>query len=382
MQALTGTKIMDLSMNLPGPYMTWLLAALGAEILKIENPQAGDPTRAIESDPIHPFPLFGLVNSNKKSMTLNLKHAAAKKIFIKLLSKYDILVEGFRPGVMEKLGLGYDILRKIQPRIIYVSISGFGQSGPSRLKAAHDLNYQAITGCFHAALISGGIPQVPSIPIADLAGGSLFGLFGLLAAVIQRERTGVGQQVDISLSDGAFSMNILGLCHSLALKKNPGKADNFLCGTQPFYNIYQTVDDRYITLGAVEFKFWKNFCITVERKDLISRQFGGAPVIEIVSKIFRTRPLSDWSQIFENVDACVEPILSIEEAMTSSTRFQATSMQNEIGDSSSLLPFRLPGSPLKEYSPAPELGQHNVQTLAGIGFSNKNIKDLKTQGAI
>jgi len=373
MRALSGLKVLDLSMNLPGPYLTWLLAAFGADILKIENPQAPDPTRVLESDPLHPFPLFGLLNNGKKSITLNLKDAGGKEIFTRLLGRYDILVEGFRPGIMEKLGLGYDVLKKIQPRIIYVSISGFGQKGPYRLKAAHDLNYQALAGCFHSAMIAGAVPQVPSIPIADLAGGSLFGMFGLLSAVIQRGFSGVGQHVDISMFDSVFSLNLLGLCNYMTKQTCPERADSFLCGTQPFYNIYQTMDGRHITLGAVEFKFWKNFCLALEREDLVSRQFGGEPVIRIISEIIRTRSLFDWCLFFKNVDTCVEPILSIEEVMDSEIKKFCPELQP---------PFHLTGSMPAEYVPPPRLGQHNVQILKKIGFSKKDIEDLRDRGAI
>jgi len=204
-QALSGLKVLDLTMNLPGPYMTWLLALLGAEVVKVENPSGGDYSRALMGNG-QSSPFFAAVNRNKKSVGLNLKHSEGKRLFLKLLGSYDVLVEGFRPETMERLGLGFDVTSAINPRLIHVSISGYGQSGPNKLRAGHDLNYLALAGIIGMTGARGGEPAIPGVQIADLAGGSLMALTGLLAAMIQREKTGKGQFVDVSMYDGLLSM--------------------------------------------------------------------------------------------------------------------------------------------------------------------------------
>jgi crotonobetainyl-CoA:carnitine CoA-transferase CaiB-like acyl-CoA transferase len=353
-------------------------------VLKVENPQSCDPARVFESDPDHPFRLFGLVNSYKKSITLNLKHTTAREISHRLVSHCDVFVEGFRPGVMDKLGLGYDAVKSINPRIIYVSLSGFGQSGPYCHKAGHDLNYQALAGSFHSTFATDASPQVPNILFADLGGGSLLGLAGILAAIVQRENTGVGQYIDVSLFDGIFSLNLLGQCNFLDKRVDPNTADSVLLGTQPFYHVfYRTQDNRHMALGAVEFKFWKNFCITVGREDLIYRQYDGRSAIDEVSKIIRTRTLSEWSDLFEHVEACVTPILSTGEAIMSKlVKSRLLWVDDGVEKPHPLPPFNLSGSPHPDYSPAPDLGQHNESVLSIIGYSKGEIKEFVRKGII
>ena len=191
-RALNGLRVLDLTMNLPGPYMTWLMAGLGAEVVKVENPEGGDYLRATGASGGRSSPFFEAVNRNKKSLGLNLKSDRDRAVFLKMLERFDILVEGFRPGAMARLGLGYERLAEIQPRLIQVSISGYGQEGPLSQRAGHDLNYLSLAGIIGMTGTRDGQPGVPGIQIADLAGGSLIALSGLLAAVIQRERTGKG----------------------------------------------------------------------------------------------------------------------------------------------------------------------------------------------
>ncbi|MGC8605198.1 MAG: CaiB/BaiF CoA transferase family protein, partial [Desulfomonilaceae bacterium] len=203
--ALAGLKVLDLTMNLPGPYMTWILALLGADVVKVENPSGGDYARALMGDG-NSSPFFEAVNRNKKSVALNLKHAEGRRIFLALLKTYDVLIDGFRPGTMENFGLDFGTTSKVNPRLIHVAISGYGQTGPNRLRAGHDINYLALSGILAVTGSRNRDLALPGVQIADLAGGSLMALTGLLAAIIQREKTGKGQFVDVSMYHGVLSM--------------------------------------------------------------------------------------------------------------------------------------------------------------------------------
>jgi crotonobetainyl-CoA:carnitine CoA-transferase CaiB-like acyl-CoA transferase len=359
--ALKGIRLLDLTMNLPGPFMTWLMAEMGAEILKVENPEGGDFARAF-TDPEQDayFPVFDAVNRGKKSITLDLKQGADRKRFLQLVGDYTIVVEGFRPGVMKKLGIDYDTVRRQYPEVIYVSISGYGQHGSYSQKGGHDLNYQALAGSFDTGSMTDA-PSVPTVPVADLGGGSLFALSGLLAAIIQRNNTGKGQHLDVSLYDGAFALNVFAFCQ---MQRNmvQNRADgHFLSGNQPFYNIYETSDGRYMTLGAVEQKFWITFCKTAGREDLIPRQFGGKTMIQQVSEIFKSRTLAEWIELFRNTDACCEAVLSIREVIDSDLcRERNLTGTDDSGTFTLKSPIKSVGEPSRQAAEVPALGEHNA----------------------
>lgn len=383
-KALEGLKILDLTMNLPGPYMTWLLALLGAEVIKIENPAGGDYARALagaKSGGRSPF--FEAVNRNKKSVTLNLKHPEGRKLFLELLKTYDILVEGFRPGTLDRLGLGFDTTSAKQPRLIQVSISGYGQESPYRFRAGHDVNYLSLAGVIGMTGTREGQPAIPGVQIADLAGGSLFGLSGLLAAVVQRASTGKGQWVDVSMFDGSFSLATMIFAGVAAGFDRPEPAKMFLTGRLPCYGLYRTKDGRYMSLGALEFKFWENFCNAVGRKDLVGNQFGPEEIREDVAEIFAQRTQEEWVRFMENHDACCEPVLTLDEAVDSDL-VKARDMVTAGADGRPYLacPMKLSDSPLPPDLPAPELGQHTREILLQLGLGSDNLDSLAQQGVI
>ncbi|MEW5723634.1 MAG: CaiB/BaiF CoA-transferase family protein [Thermodesulfobacteriota bacterium] len=380
--ALAGLKVLDLTMNLPGPYMTWLLAELGAEVLKVENPQGGDYARALASDG-EGSPVFDIVNRKKKSLTLNLKTEEGRDIFFRLLDQYDVLVEGFRPGVMASLGLDYERAKARQPRLIYVSISGYGQDGPYRLRGGHDLNYLSLAGIIQMTGTREGVPVIPGIQIADLAAGSLLSLAGLLAAVIQRERTGRGQYVDAAMYDGSFALTAVAFSTMLAGLDRPGPGRMFLTGAFPFYHLYPAKDGRYMSLGAVEFKFWRNFCLAVGREDLVEKQFGGPEVIAEVAGVFAGRTQAEWIEFLKEVDACCEPVLPLDEAAASPLA-RARGLVDRTPDGRRFLapPLKMSGSPRPADAPPPTLGQHSAEVLGGLGFGPGEIEVLKQKGVI
>jgi alpha-methylacyl-CoA racemase len=381
-QALSGVKILDLSMNLPGPYMTWLLATLGAEVVKIENPVGGDYARSLGSQG-QGSPFFSAVNRNKKSVTLNLKHPEGQKIFFDLLDSYDVLVEGFRPGTMERLGVGYDVTSARNPRLIHVSITGYGHDGPYRLRAGHDLNYLSLAGIIGMTGTSDGHPAIPGIQVADLAGGALLAIAGLLAAVIQREKTGRGQFVDTAMFDGALSMATMVFAGVVAGLELPEPGKMILNGRFPCYGLYKTKDEKYMSLGALEPKFWLNFCQAVSRPDLSSGQFGGQETVTEVGRIFESRTRDEWVDFLKDADACCEPVLSLSEAVDTPLT-QARNMVNQCADGTSFLacPLKLSDSPLPEEIPAPDLGRDNQEILGSLGLSPEDLASLAHNGVI
>ncbi len=257
-EALKDLKVLDLTMNLPGPYMTWLLACMGAEVIKVENPDGGDYARGLGGAKSGTgTPYFQAINRNKKSVALNLKHPEARRLFLALLETYDVLVDGFRPGTMERLGLGFDVTSARQERLIHVSISGYGQDGPYRRRAGHDVNYLSLAGVIGMTGTREGQVALPGVQIADLAGGSLMGLCGLLVAVIQREKTGRGQFVDVSMFHGSLSLATMVFGGIQAGLEEPFPGKMVLNGRFPCYGLYRTKDGRYMSLGALEFKFWQ-----------------------------------------------------------------------------------------------------------------------------
>ena len=382
--ALNGLKVLDLTMNLPGPYMTWLLAGLGAEVIKIENPVGGDYARILGgTDPCSQNPFFEAVNRNKKSVTLNLKNPEGRRLFLSLLNEYDILVEGFRPGTMERLVLGFETTRTVQPRLIHVSISGYGQDGPYRLRAGHDLNYLSLAGVIGMTGTRDGQAAIPGVQIADLAAGSLMGLSGLLAAVIRRHSTGQGQFVDISMFHGSLSLATMVFAGIQAGLEEPGPGKMLLNGRFPCYGLYRTSDGRHMSLGCIEFKFWENFCTAVGRPDLVGHQFGAPEIVKEVENIFAARSQAEWIQLMKVHDACCEPVVSINDAVESEL-VKSRNMLNigQGGNRYLAPPFRLSESNIVNDVPAPALGQHTSEILSRLGVSEDELQRLSREGVI
>ncbi|RJX34989.1 MAG: CoA transferase [Desulfarculus sp.] len=380
--ALSGLKVLDLTMNLPGPYMTWLLAGLGAEVVKVENPAGGDYARALRGVGGR-SPYFEAVNRNKKSLALDLKRPRGREVLLALLQHYDVLVEGFRPGVMQRLGLDYATLSALQPRLILVSISGYGQEGPYRLRAGHDINYLAQAGVLAMTGARDGQLALPGVQIADLAGGSLLALVGLLAAVVQRQATGRGQFVDASMFDGSISLATMVFAGLEAGMEDPRPAGMALNGAFPCYNLYKTADGLYMSLGALEPKFWVNFCQALGRQDLLGHQFGGPDKVAEVAGIFAGRTRDEWAGFWAGHDACCEPVLNLQEAAASRlTAARGMIRRDQEGRRQLASPLKLAASPPAPDQPAPALGQHSDEVLGAAGLSPKDIRELRDQGLL
>jgi alpha-methylacyl-CoA racemase len=311
MNALSNLKILDFTTLLPGPYATMQLADMGAEVLKISAPSKKDLVLELEPKIKGKSANLLWLNRNKKTMELDLKTEKGVEIVKKLIKEYDIVVEQFRPGVMDKLGVGYDELKKINPRLIYCSITGYGQSGKMSTKAGHDINYLARSGIMS---FSGRVQEGPRLygtQVADIAVGSMNAIVGILSAVNYRNQTGEGQAIDISMMDGLLPMNSLIGSQYLAGGELPGRESALLNGGSN-YDFYETKDGRFISVGSLEPKFWMGLCKVLE---INANDVTDLSVKDEIAKKFMSKDLDEWVEIFKDEDVCVEPVLNLDEVL-------------------------------------------------------------------
>lgn len=386
---LFGVRVLDLSMLLPGPLCSMHLADLGAEVIKVEHPVAIDATRrmgpSFKSDESNTSinAYYYCVNRNKKAITLNYKRPEGKELLLKLLENTDVLLEGFRPGMMDSLGLGYHDLKDRFPRLIYCAISGYGANGPDRDKAGHDANYLAGTGLLD---ITGSEdrPYLLGMQVADIAGGTLLALSSIMAALYAREKTNQGNFIDTGMMDGAFSLVSLHAGEYLATKKNPTRSKMALSGLLPNYQIYKTKDDRFVVLAALEGQFFQVFLRQIDKEELLKKAAFGEydSVKKELTAFFGNKSLQELQPLFEHRDACLSPVLTIEEAFANK-QLQEREAIVEIDDHR-LGRIFVPGSPFHlsktpvsyRYAP-PEVGQNNSEIYSTIGVTEADITELK-----
>jgi len=377
---LARVRVLDLSRLFPGPYCSLVLADFGAEVIKVERPGGGDWLRYVPPLENGESLLFRALNRGKKSLTLNLKSDEGRAIFLRLVETAGVLLESFRPGVMERLGLGYETLAQANPRLVYCSLTGYGPEGPYRERAGHDLNYTGLAGLLDLTGPREGAPAIPGAPIADLAGG-LWAAIGVLLALLAREQTGRGQRVDGSLLGGALA------CMPLAVAQYAGgrpmeRGGGDLTGGLVCYNIYETQDGKYVTLAALEPRFWAAFCQAVGREDLLEQQFApavpGRYAYEKLCALFRTRTRQEWTQALAGVDACCEPVYTIGEALGSAP-VQALGM---LAGKALLPPVRFSAQPLRPPAPAPGLGEHTPGLLAELGYDAAEVEALRRRAVV
>jgi|SRR5271165_43934 len=347
MNALEGTLVLDLTRLLPGAVATKQLAGWGAEVIKIEQPGDGDYARKLAPA------VFQRTNAGKKSIGLNLKKPRGREILLSLARRADVLVEGFRPGAMARLGLAYEDLRAVNDRLIYASLTGYGQSGPYARMAGHDLNYISLGG-----VMGLNLPVIPGVQIADLVGGSMQTVTGILLAMVERSRTGKGQHVDVSMYAGVVNLLTVPLAMWHENGDDPVPGSLRLNGHYACYNVYECSDARWVSVGALEPKFWSALCCKLGREDLIARQYEEPQdsLKAAVAAIFHTRPAFDWFADLRDSDACVTPVLKISE------------VARELAE---------PPQP-----PPPQLGQHTNELLGAHGLTATELADLTAQGVI
>ncbi len=391
MGLLTGQKMLDLSRLLPGPYCSLLLADLGMDVLKVEDPEMGDYMRKMGPTRKEDSAFFLSVNRNKKSMTLNLKVKEGKEIFYRLIETYDIVLESFRPGVMDRLGIGYEELAKRNPRVILCSLSGYGQDGPYRLRSGHDINYIGLGGILELTGAKNGPPIIPSAQIADLGAGGMMSAIAILAAIVHRERIGKGQWLDVSMLDGVISWLSLHAGKYLMDQELPKRGETLLTGRYACYHVYETKDGRYMSLGALEPKFWRNFCEMIGRKDLVDQQFVEGEkredIIREVQSLLRTKTQREWIELFKDADACCEPVLNLEEVFSHPQvlyRRMVEEMDHPVEGKVRMVgnPIKSSGFSSKVRSPAPRYGEHTVEVLRSVGYSDKEIQHFREVKAI
>ncbi|MBY6193170.1 CoA transferase [Marinobacter hydrocarbonoclasticus] len=315
---LANLKVLDFSTLLPGPYATMMLADMGAEVLRIEAPDRVDLAKVMPPFDGKFSTTFSYLGRGKQTLQLNLKQPESVEKVKQLVQDYDIVVEQFRPGVMDRLGIGYEALKAINPKLIYCAITGYGQTGPYKDRAGHDINYLAISGvASHCGRADSGPPPM-GIQIADVAGGSHHAVMGILAAVIKRQETGEGAFIDISMTDAAFALNAMAGAAALA-GGQPQKPESGMLNGGTFYDYYQTRDGRWLSVGSLEPQFSSRLCDSLGLGELKSYALSQKPEHQqelkaAIKQKIAERPLAEWQEVFAEVDACVEPVLTIEEA--------------------------------------------------------------------
>ncbi|HWG08105.1 MAG TPA: CaiB/BaiF CoA-transferase family protein [Solirubrobacteraceae bacterium] len=410
---LQGIRVLDLSRLLPGGFCSLLLADLGADVLKVEDTGMGDYIRW--SPPYYEgahesarSALFLSLNRNKRSIRLDLKHERGREALLRLVREYDVVLESFRPGVLDRLGVGYERMREENPGIVYCAISGYGQAGSKRDASGHDMNYLGLIGLLGLTGERGGEPVQAAGQIADLGGGALMAAFGILAALRERDGaapqpaapgrlacagqpgSGEGQIVDVSMADGALSWLAMVAATYFADGNVPHRGDLPLAGALICYRPYECADG-WVTLGALEPKFWQGFCRGVEREDLIASQFErpGSAAHEQVREIFKARTRAQWEAFAREHDCCLEPVLELDEALNSEL-VREREMVVEIDQPGAERPVRLLGLPVKlertpgdhARLPGPALGEHTEEVLLGAGYSAQEVAELLADGAV
>jgi len=404
--ALDGIRVLDLSRLLPGGFCSLLLADFGADVVKVEDTGMGDYIRwsPPHYDGAHESAssaLFLALNRNKRSIRLDLKSDGGREALLALVRDADVVLESFRPGVLERLGVGYERMRAENPRIVYCAISGYGQDGPKRGASGHDMNYLGLVGLLGltgaAGGGAGGGPIQSAGQIADLGGGALMAAFGIMAALRERDGDGTpdhpgsgeGQLVDVSMSDGALSWLAMVAAAFFADGTVPRRGDLPLAGALICYRPYECADG-WVSLGALEPKFWQAWCRGVGREELVASQFErpGSQAHTEVSEIFKARTRSEWEAFAREHDCCLEPVLELDEAL-SSQLVKERAMVVELDQPGAGRPVRQLGIPVKlgrtpgEHArlPGPQLGEHTEEVLLTAGYTPEQIAALLDSGA-
>jgi crotonobetainyl-CoA:carnitine CoA-transferase CaiB-like acyl-CoA transferase len=375
--ALRGVRVLDLSRLLPGPFLTMVLADMGADVVKVEDPHVGDYLRAYPPAKGGVSGRFLAVNRGKRSIVLDLKAAAGRDAFLKMAGRADVIVESFRPGVMDKLGVGYDALAANNAKLVMCSISGYGASGPYRDRAGHDLNYVALAGVLAMSGPAGGAPALPGVQIGDFAGGALWSATTILAALVGRERTGRGAHLDISMAEGALALLAAELgALDAGARPTPTRGTATLNGGLACYDVYRAKDGRYLAVGALEPKFWLALNAAIGRAGNAVELIGGpddqARVRRELAAILATKTAAEWMDIFGERDCCVEVVVEPDE-LAAHPLHRARGVFFDIAGS---MQVRTPVGAPRDPRPAPKHGEHFARVLADYGFDDSEIAQL------
>jgi crotonobetainyl-CoA:carnitine CoA-transferase CaiB-like acyl-CoA transferase len=377
--ALSGITVVDLSRLLPGPYCSMILADHGARVISIED-------KRFLADGL----FMDIVNRNKEHMTLNLKTVEGRQIFFRLAEKADIVLEGFRPGVVDRLGVDYESVRKINPRIVYCSISGFGQTGPYRNRVGHDVNYLSIGGVLDLIGEPDRPPAIPGIQLADIAGGGMNAAIGILLALFAREKSGQGQYVDISMTDGMVGFLPAAMFFSRLTGSEPVRSDNILSHRYACYNTYETADGKYLSIGAVEKRFWQKLCKILEIQNYADLQYDDrhrTEIIDCLRRTFRQKTLAEWEGVLGASDVCWARVQSLGDVLNDPlfrAREMVVELETRSGRKSKTLgvPVKMSDTPGSVRTPPPEFGQDTAAILKELGYTDEEIGVLEEREVI
>lgn len=389
MAPLDGLSVVDLSRLMPGPLCTMILGDLGADVTKVEQPEIGDYARSAPPFIKDTGSAFLMLNRNKRSITLNLKNTEARAILHKLAEKADVFVESYQPGVAERLGVGYPAISQLNERIVYCSISGFGQTGPYRDLVGHDLNYIAYSGALGATGLKGGPPVIPAVQVSDIQ-SAIYAATAIIAALYRREKTGLGEFIDVSLMDAAVASMIMPLSYHFAGAPTE-RGESFLSGGAPFYNVYETADRKFISIAPLEPKFWVELCKLLGLEKYEDRQLADDEVTqqtrEALTELFRQKSRDEWVRILNEREIPCAPVYDVREVSADPhvrSRKMIFQMETKaFGKLNQLAtPIRMSHSPTGARLPPPELGEHTLQILHELEYSTKDIERLRAEQAI
>ena len=383
MNALNGIRILDLTRLLPGPYCSMMLADFGAEVIKIEEPLKGDYARDFPPAQ-NGFGFWHLqLNRNKKSLAVDLKTKEGKEVFFRLLKNADVVMESYRPGVLKRLGINYEVAKTINPKIVYCSLSGYGKLGPRTNEADHDINYVSLAGITAMSGEQNGRPAIPGVLMADMNAASLAAV-SILIALRYADKTGEGQEIEVALYNSALSL----MPGAASLYFGSGfvaeRGNNWLSGAYANYNIYETKDHRYLAVGALEKKFWTNLCTVLERTDLIDMLENENNHVKVkyeLSKEFAKKTLADWEKLLAGKDTCTTPVLNFNEAIsaeqTLANDMVLTVDDPEVGCYKQMgFPIKMSVTPGILRNRAPKLGENTAELLEECGYSEEEIQNL------
>lgn len=388
---LSSLKVLDFSTLLPGPFGTMLLADMGAEVLRVESHTRPDMVRLMPPFDGGVSSAHAFLNRSKRAIAVDLKKPEGVELVKELVKDYDIVVEQFRPGVMDRLGVGYEALKAVNPKLIYCAITGYGQTGPYKDRAGHDMNYLSIAGVlgYNGRKASGPAPI--AVQVADVAGGSCHAVMGILAAVIHRSQTGEGQFVDISMTDAAFTLHALTAPPALVANQQPTLEGTQLNGGT-FYDCYETADGRYFSIGGLEPQFFMQFCAAIGRSDITGKGIVMDPVVVaevkgIIAGEMKKKTFAEWSEIFAGLDCCAEPVLTFAEACEH-PHIKARGLIVDVPKPDGSTQKQL-GSAIK-FSATPasfnfigaEIGAHTQEVLKAQGLSEERIEALRKAGVV
>ena len=388
MLALEGIRMLDMAPLGPGPHCAQILADAGMDVIRIEEPGEGTGRRAGR---VLRFNKDAPIRRNSRSIGLNLKTDEGRRAFYDLARTADVVVEGFRPGVVKRLGVDYETLRAIKPQIIYASLTGYGQDGPYAPYVGHDINYQGVAGILAMTGRSDGPPMIPGSTTADSAGGGMNSAISILIALLARARTGLGQYIDMAMIDGLITMMILPIDDYLTHGEPPRRGETLLTGRYPWYNIYETKEGKFISVGAIEPWFYENLCRLLGREDLIPHQYADGrkreEIFAAFSEIFRTKTRDEWVAELMPAETCVGPVYTIDEVVDDPhLRHRQTIVDVEEPERDRRpqvgVMVKLSETPGAIRSPAPELGQHTREILTELGYDKRAIAALRQAQAI